>query len=178
MSKVICIDAGHGGKDPGAVNGRKHESEAALAIALKLGYILEHRGYKVVYTRKDDTFVSLAKRCEISNRANADAFVAIHLNAATNKNAKGLETYRYVNCGSTTQRLASAIQKNLTAETGAKDRGVKQATFYVLKYTKAPAVLVETGFISNDSECKKLFTTDYQGKVATAIYKGIEAVLR
>lgn len=174
MIKKICIDAGHGGKDCGAVNGKNYESIASLSIALKLGALLEKKGYNVVYTRKKDEYLTLAERCNISNKANADAFISIHLNSATNKEATGIETWKYKGCGSTTSKLASSIQENLIKETNAKDRGVKVTSlFYVLKKTKAPAALVECGFISNDSECKKLFDANYQNKLATAICNGI-----
>ena len=141
MAKRICIDAGHGGSDPGAINGTYKEKKAALGIALELGLALYRGGYEVYFTRTNDTFVSLADRCSISNKAKADAFVSVHLNAST----------------------------------GATNRGVKETdSLYVLKQTKAPAVLVECGFISNGPECRKLFTTDYQRKIAQAIYKGIK----
>lgn len=178
MAKTICVDAGHGGKDPGAVNGKYCESKAAISIALKLGSLLEKNGYKVVYTRKNDAYKTLGERCRISNATNADAFVSVHLNAATNKNAEGLETYRYANCGTTTKRLAESIHNNLIESTGAKNRGVKTASFYVLKHTKAPAVLIECGFISNDKECKKLFTTEYQSNIAASVYNGIASVVK
>lgn len=178
MAKKICVDAGHGGKDPGAVNGKYCESKAAISIAMKLGALLEKNGYKVVYTRKNDRYKTLYERCRISNDADADAFISVHLNAATNKNANGLETYTYTKCGTTTKRLADAIHKNLIESTGAKNRGVKTDSFYVLKHTKAPAVLIECGFISNDAECKKLFTTEYQSNIAASVYNGIAAVVK
>lgn len=179
MNKVVCIDAGHGGSDPGAVNGKYQEKKAALGMALSLGTLLEKAGYKVVYTRTDDKYKALSERCRISNAAKADAFISIHLNAATNKAAAGIETWRYTNVGTTTAKLANAIQDNLIADTGAKDRKVKNSdVLYVLKHTIAPAVLVETGFISNDSECKNLFSMQYQTKVVRAIYKGIVSVVK
>ena len=80
MSLKVCIDAGHGGKDPGAVNGSKHEAVAALAIAKKVGFLLKNRGHQIKYTRSSDKFVELADRCKISNAFDADVFVSIHLN--------------------------------------------------------------------------------------------------
>lgn len=173
--KIICVDAAHGGKDPGAVNGSKHESIAALAIARKVGAMLESKGYEVVYTRTKDKYLTLAERCTISNSKGADAFISIHLNSAINKAAEGVETWRYQNVGATTKALADNIQEELITATGAKPRGVKTTTtLYVLKHTIAPAVLVECGFISNHEESELLFDDDYQNKIANAIVTGIE----
>lgn len=174
MAKRICIDAGHGGKDPGATNGNYQEKRAALGIALELGLLLFRGGYEVYFTRTNDTYVSLADRCKISNDAKADAFISLHLNSVSSGAANGVEVWRYAKCGALTKELATAIQDNVIEATGAKDRGVKESTgLYVLKHTKAPAVLVECGFISNADERKKLFTTDYQKKIAGAIYKAV-----
>ena len=174
MSIRVCIDAGHGGTDPGAVNGALHEADAALAITKKVGGLLKARGVNVKYTRTADNAVTLADRCKISDTFGADAFVSIHLNSAENKNASGIETWRYSNVGSRTKKLADSVQTELIGATGAKNRGVKTtSSLYVLKHTIASAVLVECGFISNDAEAKKLFTAKYQDKIASAIVSGI-----
>lgn len=174
MSKKICIDPGHGGQDSGAVNGSKHESIAALAIAKKVGDKLKAKGFSVKFTRSSDKYVTLADRCKISNEYGADAFISIHLNSATNKDATGIETWRYEKVGAKTKSLAQNVQTELIAAVGAKDRGVKTTTsLYVLKHTVASAVLVECGFISNSTESKLLFTDKYQEKLATAIVNGV-----
>jgi N-acetylmuramoyl-L-alanine amidase len=179
MTKLICIDAGHGGTDPGAVNGSKREAVAALAIARKVGAKLIDKGYKVIFTRKEDKYVSLADRCKLSNAREADAFVSIHLNAATNKEAAGIETWRYEKVGALTKSLASNVQTELISATGAKDRGVKTTTtLYVLKRTVAPAILIECGFISNNAEATQLFSGTYQDKLACAIVSGIEKSIK
>lgn len=173
--KIICVDPGHGGKDPGAVNGSKHESIAALAIARKVGAMLESKGYEVVYTRTTDKHITLAERCAISNNKGANAFISIHLNASTNRNAHGIETWHYYKVGDKTKELANNIQNALIESTSATNRGVKTTeTLYVLKHTIAPAVLVECGFISNHEESELLFDDDYQNKIANAIVTGIE----
>ena len=179
--KKVVIDAGHGGRypngDPGAVNGSRREAVATLAIARKVGDKLKAKGVSVMYTRTKDTAVSLKERCAISNTWKADAFVSIHLNAAENKDAHGIETWRYP-VGGVTKNLADGIQTRLIAATGAKDRGVKTTTtLYVLRHTVAPAALIEVGFISNNAECRKLFTEEYQEKIATAIADGIYKAL-
>ena len=183
MAKTIVIDAGHGGKypngDPGAVNGSKYEKTANLAIAKKVGAKLKAKGYNVKYTRTKDVYFSLEERCRMSNNWDADIFVSIHLNAAANKDASGIETWRYSNVGTQTKKLADNVQTELIAALGWKNRGVKTTTnLYVLKHTKASACLIEAGFISNDAECKKLFNSTYQEKLANAIVKGIEKTLK
>lgn len=179
MAHRICIDAGHGGLDPGAINGAWHESEATLAIAKKVGAKLAAKGCKIKYTRTADKKLRLDERCTISNKFKADAFISIHLNAAANKGATGIETWRYESVGSRTLKLANNVQTELIAATGAKNRGVKTtSSFYVLKHTVASAILVECGFISNDEERKKLFDESYQNKLATAIANGVLRALK
>lgn len=179
MAYKIVVDAGHGGKDPGAVNGTKYEKTANLAIAKKVGAKLQAKGYKVKYTRTGDKELTLKERCQISNKYDADFFISIHCNAAASKEASGIETWRYTTVGALTKELADNVQTELISATGWKDRGVKKSsTLYVLKKTIASAILVECGFISNDAECKKLFNSTYQNKIANAIVKGIEKTLK
>lgn len=174
----VCIDPEHGGKDPEAVNGSKHESVAALAIAKKVGAKLKAKEVEVKFTRSADKFVELANRCKISNAFDADAFVSIHLNAATNKDATGIETWRHRNVGSKTKVLANSVQDELVSVMGWKDRGVKTTTsLYVLRKTAASTVLGECGFLSNNEEAKQLFANKYQEKLATAIANGVYKAL-
>lgn len=175
MSKVICIDAGHGGTDPGAVNGRYKESEATLGIANKIADKLKAKGHRVVLTRTKDQALLLQQRCDISNAAKADAFISIHCNSAENKDASGIETFKYPGVGGVTKRLAENIQNGLASSfPEEKDRGVKEAKYYVLKHTNAPAALVEVGFISHSETAEKLFRFSYQDKLARVIAEGIE----
>lgn len=175
MARTICVDPGHGGKQPGAVYGGKMEKDAALSIALKLKAKLKAVGYNVIMTRDTDVDVSLKRRCEISNGAGTDAFVSIHLNAAGRTSASGAETWEW---GQAQSKLADSVQKELVAASGFKDRGVKCSTaFYVLKHTKAPALVVECGFISNKTERERLFDDATQDKIAAGIARGIERAL-
>lgn len=181
----VCIDPGHtqgiGTKgDPGAVNGKFWESIAALNIALNLGEMFKDAGCKVVYTRtKGDPSLTLKKRCEIANKENTNVFISIHLNSAENKSATGVEVLRYGDCSEKTVKLASEVQKRLVSATGFKDRGVKvRNNLYVLKHTKMPAILVETGFISNDEQCMDLFSDDCQFYIAQAIFMATMDVFR
>ena len=172
--QTIVIDAGHGGTDPGAINGVYKEADAALVISYLLAEELIKKGYKAIMTRSDDTFIELYDRCKIANYHNTDLFISIHLNASANKSAYGVETWCHTNSVKGNQ-FAGIVQNELIDELQARDRGVKQsASLCVLKHTKAPAILIETGFISNDNECKKLFDSEYQKQIVKAIIRAID----
>lgn len=173
--KSFFLDAGHGGKDPGAVNDNLalQEKIAALDICLKLGIQLEKQGADVYYSRTGDSYPSLTNRASQANSYNVDAFISIHLNSAENKTASGIETLCYNNTGKAFE-LAEAVQAELIAATGFKNRGVKlRPDLTVLAKTKMPAILCEVGFISNDDEAKKLFDATMQEKIAKAICDGV-----
>lgn len=165
----ICIDAGHGGHDPGAT-GKYKEKDLNLKVALRLGEILKENGHDIIYTRNDGKFVSLQDRAKISNDAKADVFVSIHQNGAENKLARGVETFYCV--GSVKGKvLAQHVQGELVKLKYTKDRGVKEAEFYVIKHTKAPAILVECGFVTNEQDAD--FVNQNIDNIALAIAKGI-----
>ncbi|CDI50280.1 cell wall-binding repeat-containing protein [Clostridium tetani] len=176
----VCIDAGHGGYDPGAIGPTGvREKDVTLAITLKVGRILKQSGIDVVYTRTSDSVSwpsnetkDLQKRCDIANNANVQYFVSIHANSASISNAKGTEVY--YSPGSTNgEKLAKAIQDEVVKATNLYNRGVKTANFYVLRNTNASAALVETGFISNPKEEQLLKSDAFQEKMAQAIAKGV-----
>jgi len=170
-SNVVVVDAGHGGSDVGAigVSGR-YEKDLTLPIALKLQSALVSKGFQVVFTRSNDTFVSLDGITDIANQANPFAFVSIHANKAGTPAATGLETYTFYGSDRT---LANLVQNAILAQTHQVNRGVKEAGFYVIKYTKVPAVLVETGFLSNPDEENFLFDEKNQTLIANAIADAI-----
>ena len=168
----IWIDPGHGGTDPGAVNGSHKEAKYALGISKKLGDKLSKKQISVYYTRLDDTFVSLNARSDRANAENVDLFISIHLNSASNKTAKGIETL-VQSRGGKAEQLANKVQESLINATGALNRGVKVQNLSVTRRTKMPAILIEVGFISNNEECAKLSSLEYQELLADAIYKGI-----
>ncbi len=112
---VLVIDPGHGGKDPGAVNGKNQEKTINLNIALKMGKLIEEncKNVKVIYTRKTDVFVELYKRADIANKAGADMFISVHTNSAKSKSAYGAETYLLgVEENRTSANLNAALQEN------------------------------------------------------------------
>ena len=214
----IVIDAGHGGKDPGAIgyNGLK-EKTVTLDIAKELGKLIEKNlGVKVIYTREEDVFLPLWKRTKIANDAGGKLFISIHANAAKQKSVKGFETF-LLRPGKTKDAIdvaqreneviameehyhqyeqlsndklilytmaqssfmkeseffASEIQKQLDKVLTSPNRGVKQAGFQVLVGASMPNVLIEAGFLSNDTEGKLLSQTKYRKKIAHAIFISI-----
>jgi N-acetylmuramoyl-L-alanine amidase len=169
----VVLDAGHGGKDPGAysVNGR-HEKEYNLAITLKIKALLDKEPkIKPYLTRSVDTFVELNDRAKIANDLNADMFISFHANSASNGTVSGSETY-YNRDNS--KSLADIIHKHLIAGTGLADRKVRQAGFVVIKKTTMPAVLLEAGYLSNANDSSILFSDAKQNKIAAEIVAGIK----
>lgn len=175
--KRICIDAGHGGKDPGAWAGGVREKDIALAVALKIGALLT--GYEVVYTREEDVYVGLAERALIANQAKADLFVSVHCNSALNASANGMEVYVHTTRSAASTRAANTIYDRLLPASGLRGRGVKANDYAVLRETSMPAVLVELGFVSSDGDRAKLVSEAWQNRAAEAIASGImEVVLK
>ncbi|MFP7171282.1 N-acetylmuramoyl-L-alanine amidase [Terribacillus sp. FSL K6-0262] len=171
--KTIVIDAGHGGKDSGAIGDYFYEKSVVLSIALKTQAQLENLGANVIMTRDDDTFVALETRAAMSNAANASMFVSIHLNATSEEFVNGTEVYYYPD-GDTSVQLASTVQENLTSQLGSVDRGTQAADFSVLRNTNSPAILAEIGYLTNSAEAANLATDSYQEKAASGIVKGLE----
>lgn len=164
----ICIDPGHGGRTSGAVGKYSKEKDINLAISLKIQTYLLKMGINVIMTRKDDSYVSLQKRCDIANSNKCDYFVSIHCNSFSNSSASGTETFYYP--GSKAGRaLASRIQHAAVAHNNNADRGVKTAQFYVIKYTNMVAVLHECAFISNKAEEDMLNNKEWQDGYAKSL---------
>ena len=191
LNKVIYLDAGHGGYDPGASYFGISEKSLTLAIQSRVKAKLEAEGYQVVTTRTSDTYVDLTDRSRAANASESDIFVSIHINASGSSAAQGIETYYYqpyaeypsrINAAyhanptrlSMSDTLANAIQSSLINATGAQNQGVKRRTFAVLRETTAPAVLLELGFLSNPQEAARLNTSAYQETLANAIVAGIK----
>ena len=192
LNKVVYLDAGHGGYDPGASYFGISEKSLTLAIQSRVKAKLEAEGYQVVTTRTSDTYVDLADRSRAANASESDIFVSIHINASGSSAAQGIETYYYqpyaeypsrINAAyhanptrlSMSDTLANAIQSSLINATGAQNQGVKRQTFAVLRETTAPAVLLELGFLSNPQEAARLNTSAYQETLANAIVAGIKS---
>lgn len=157
---LICIDPGHGGRDPGAVSvcGKYIEKDNTLQIARSIhGREIQLPGVQFMYTRLDDVRLGdnanddLLARAQKANEVEADLFISIHQNADTNRQGKGVEVYHYP--GSVEgERLAQAVQEQVVRLTCLRDRGIKTANFFVLRETNMPAILVEAGFVSGHPE--------------------------
>ena len=169
---TIVIDAGHGGTDPGAVNGGRLEKAENLAMAVAVGRILEARGHRVIYTRQTDIFVPLIERSRISNNAHPAAFLSIHRNSSTNTAANGLETFVSPNPTARDTQFANAVMNRLNALGLFANRGVRTGNFVVLTNTNAPAQLLEVGFISNAQDNAQ-FDANFS-RIVTAIANGVE----
>ena len=171
LEKKVVLDAGHGGYDPGASYGGHDEKDITLSITRKVQNILEAKGVKVFLTRSEDRFISLAERVEISKSINPNLFVSVHVNAlATNPSMDGLQTYYYSSKG---YQVAKVMHKEILDGVGMPNRNIRKAAFWVCKYTKAPSVLLELGFMTNKNERKKLITDKYQDKLAKSVAAGI-----
>lgn len=188
MSKKIFIDAGHSKSDSGAVG--KHgtkERDITLAVSLKVSNYLHSSGFEVGMSRKDsnDNLPSnvskdLIKRVQMSNDFKADAFVSLHCNAATNPNAKGFEIFTTPGQNNSDvlatkihSRVKTAFPNLVYREDISDGDPDKEAQFYVIRYAKSPATLVEMLFISNPDEEKMLNDPTFQDKMAFAIAQGI-----
>ncbi len=191
---TVVIDAGHGGKDEGAKCKGVQEKTLALDVALRLGRILNARGFSTTQTRTEDVFLTLAERTEIANRVKDPAiFVSIHFNQGSGREIAGIETFYADNKVPTItdwtwvgffsrpesfdmgEELAAEVQYAAILKTGAKDRGIRARHLFVTRHTRLPAVLVEGGFITNRMESTLLNEEHYADTLAAGIADGIES---
>lgn len=170
IKNKVVLDAGHGGSDYGAIREGINEKDITLDITQKVASILKSKGYKVALTRSDDTYVSLQDRVTFSEKETPEIFVSIHVNSAVAVEPKGIETHYYHDYS---KELARVVQNHLIKDIDTKDRGLLKSKFYVINHTTVPAILVETGFISNEEERNELVTEARKQKTAKAIAEGI-----
>ena len=214
--RLIVIDPGHGGKDPGATGIRgTYEKDINLAVALELARVLKERGdFEVLLTRDKDVFIPLSERSDLANEKNADLFVSLHCNAARNKRENGFEVYSVSETATDPAAEALAASENAVLELEGKNpqdetakmillamtkteminesatfsalsakalekrvdvtpRGAKQAGFYVLRGTHAPAILIEMAFVSHSKDEAKLTSHRFRRKMAEGVAAGI-----
>jgi N-acetylmuramoyl-L-alanine amidase len=166
----LCFDYGHGGEDGGACyNGRK-ESNDVLNIGRNIAAEVRRHEVIVDETRTSDTTVLLKERSAFEHKNDYDYFISFHRNAFQPEKAKGVEVYTYLNPSAKAKTLTQKIQISLVA-LGFEDRKVKTANFYVLRETKAPAILIEIGFIDNTAD-NKIFDNK-RNEIILAITKAI-----
>jgi N-acetylmuramoyl-L-alanine amidase len=172
--RVVVIDPGHGGPDPGAIGiGGIREKDIVIDISRQVAAKLEQQGVGVVLTRSADRDLDLEPRVQIARRVNATIFVSIHANAISmsRPDINGLETYYYGSWSS--RRLAALIHRSVLQSTGSRDRGIRSARFYVLRRTLMPASLVEVGFVTGREDSPRLATANYRTLLADSIARGI-----
>ncbi len=181
--KIVVLDAGHGGKDPGALNSSTKEKDLTLAIIYDFAkeyFDSEDSDIKAYWTRRDDTYVALADRAAFASKVEADLFISLHMNSASTKTAKGLEVLYGSNnknkmSGLDSKGMAAIFKKQLIDDLNMTDRGIKdRPNLVVLKSNEVPAVLIELGFISNSDDFKKLNNNFFQNRTAAAIYDATE----
>ena len=187
------IDPGHGGSDPGAKGPVQSEKQVNLLIAVKLKRALEKLGFRVIMTRTGDTFPALKDRTDMAKKYKPDLFISIHCNSAANTSVRGIETFLVTPAGACSTadktpqstrytgnaydqnnyRLAYDVHRSLLKFTGCEDRGVRHARFYVLRNSVCPSILIECGFLSNDSEGRLLASNERQNKIVAGILSGL-----
>lgn len=176
QNRIIVIDPGHGGKDPGAVSNGYNEKSIVLKVGNLVGQKLRAAGADVRQTRTTDKFLELQEIVNFTNRNEAEIFVSIHVNSFGSSTAHGTETYYSVSAGDMYKEdhdLATFINSQIVKNANMYNRGIKTAPFYVTRNVIIPAVLVELGFISNDTDRAKLVSDKYVEIYAESIYQGI-----
>ena len=199
---TVCLDPGHGGKDPGNEAGSNQEKRYTLLLAQEVRAELARAGLKVSLTRGTDRFIELPTRPELAKRRRADLFVSLHFNAAdaSRNTVQGAEVYCLTPAGASSTNaggegngagwfpgnrhndqnlfLAYQVQKALTRNLGVEDRGVRRARFAVLREAAMPAVLIEAGFLSHPVEGRQILSAAYRQQIAHAIVEGLLAYKR
>lgn len=190
-NKIVVIDPGHGGKDPGAVNGSVQEKQINLAHGLKVKKYLEDLGYTVYMTRTTDTTCQAANNlgyddlnCRVVFAANkkADIFVSIHANASI-PGVRGTETFYNETSNydgnknpypAQSKQLANNVHTKFQPVFGSNNRGVKNNNLYVNRMAKMPSILLELGFITDTTDKNKMIDPGYQDRVSKAIAQGVD----
>ena len=182
-NKIIAIDPGHGGSDPGSIGPTgAMEKDITLAICQELQKMLEESGAKVVMTRTKDVDVArpdatakeeLQARINVAEKAKADIFISVHMDAFVNREAKGTSTYIYPKTNGD-ERLGRFIKDGVVNQLATVDRNMRTCNFYVVKFSSMPATLLEVAFISNPEEEKLLKSASGVKKAARGIYQGVD----
>ncbi len=170
--KVIMIDAGHGGFDPGAINPRTEAAEKwiNLAVVHRLKDKLELDGAKVLLTRIDDRFLSLSERADLANMLRPEVFISVHHNSAASPISNGTETYW---THSSSYALADSLNANLVSNMQTANRGAQNRNLAVTRLTNMPAALTEASFITSDAESSAFINLDRVEQEATGLQQGL-----
>ncbi len=197
--RTVVLDPGHGGKDLGANSHVGEEKNYTLDVCLRIKPLLERHGLRVILTRPDDTFLPLEERADDANAAGDAVFVSLHFNSATDGGqAKGFEVYAITPQGAASTddhatsldqfegvpgnefdeaslALATCVQHSLLGHLPQIDRGVRRARFAVLRLTRAPAVLIEGGYLTNERESLVINDPAWRERLAESIAQGVES---
>ena len=184
LGKIIYLDAGHGGKDCGAIKNNIYEKDINLILVKKLEKELIKKGAIVYLTRNDDydlahENVKYRKRSDLTNRAklinnsDSDIYLSIHLNSSTNSTWRGIQIY-YDDNNKNNLVLAKALNKEFESFSKLTRKIKKENNYYMYKQIKKTGILIEAGFISNPNDNHLLRNKDYQDKLINVIVKGIE----
>ncbi|MFG3431241.1 N-acetylmuramoyl-L-alanine amidase [Lysinibacillus fusiformis] len=176
QNRVIILDPGHGGKDPGTVKGSVSEKSITLKVSTQVKQLLENAGAKVYMTRTGDTYPSLQDRVDFTQANYGEIFVSVHVNSAANSSAQGTETYYAISTGDMYQEdidLATFVNNQIVNNLNMKNRGVKQEQYYVIRNMVIPSILVELGFLTNTEDHNKMTNDQYVNLFAESIYNGI-----
>ncbi len=201
--RVIALDPGHGGKDPGFVVGRRQEKTLTLLWAKRLKTHLEKAGFKVVLTRSRDAYLGFEERLTVARRARADVLLSLHYNAAglSGAGARGVETYCVTPAGAMSTNaqpeepgstkavlgnlqnahnvlLAYQVHKSMVSRLSVEDRGVRRARFALLRSAGMPAALIEGGFLSTPDEAQRIASAKHRDELAKAVAEGVIAYKR
>ncbi|OEH55547.1 N-acetylmuramoyl-L-alanine amidase [Oceanobacillus sp. E9] len=171
-NKTIVIDAGHGGRDVGAIGtSNTYEKDFAFLTAQELASELTYLGADVHMTRSHDEFISLNSRASYANFVDTDAFISIHYNSVADlPNVTGIETFYY---NEKMKPLAESVQQGMIRSSGDEDRGTSYGDFQILRLSLQPSLLLELGFISNKEQEALLSTTGYQKQLVSGILEGL-----
>ena len=168
----VCLDAGHGADDVGAVNGERYEKGDNLALTLKVRDKLEAKGVKTYLTREDDSDITLKERCKLANKKRCDLFISLHRNSAVS--GSGFEAWIAKEPKGDEEEIAKKLVQALCDISGLPDRGVKRGyrnssgnNYYVNSNTNMPSILLEVGFVTNEADNKSF--DENLGKNAEAI---------
>jgi N-acetylmuramoyl-L-alanine amidase len=171
--KTIFVDAGHGGSDPGAIVDDISEKDIALDVSLKLQSALEDEGATVVMSRTEDSYIEVGERADMANTSGADLFISVHANAFTSSSVNGSEVfYSSQTHADNSRQLAQAIQSQLVNGLNRADRGVVDRNLTVITELDMPGILIEPGFMSNDSDLDMLL--NQQDELVAHIVKGFK----
>ena len=171
--KIIILDPGHGGNDPGAFSTNKiPEKNLTLKTARAAAKLLRQAGATVYLTRNEDRRSGLKDIVNFANKVRADIFISIHYNSSYKSKISGTESYYY---NKVSRKFARILHKNLVQTLKRRDRGLRRAMFYTVHHTKMPAVLIEPAYLSNYNESSLAQSANFHNKIAQAILKGVKS---